>query len=165
MVAAWNQYNLDLKDHPINRIISSVILNSLKASFLISVYKLLLKRQYHTGLIKSVNKRLNRIYLETEGLKNSLSEAYSLGSLNIDTSEKFESISKVIEEYNDLYFSLQKVDFFRNSLTRELSEGLIDNLYSIQGYYRLNANFDSSINDSSLLEFSSKVTQNSFSFE
>lgn len=86
---------------------------------------------WRTSLIKRLNKRLNQIYLISEGTKSLLSEKNSV-DLRDNIQQKYREVESTLNEARNLYLKLEKANFFNNKTTRELSEGFLSNFYDVE---------------------------------
>ena len=120
-------------------------------SFLLKPFKV---RWYKTGLIIKLNKRLYKVYISSEGLKSVAKDYTKEQAL-----EAYPHYEEMLKDYRQLYSSLEKVHFFNNDTTKDVSEKTLSNFYSLESGTRRTAFADINIStDKHLFEFASRLS-------
>lgn len=120
--------------------------------------KILIIRNFKTGLFTSLNKDLGKIYMMTEGLLNIVAQFD-----NSQAKEEHILATKSLKKFVKIYASLESANFFSSTETKSLAEKILSNLYSAEFILRNNAYEDVEIDekDKKLQEYASSISINS----
>lgn len=115
-----------------------------------------LKTGVVTRLNRYINKKLVNAFYLSEGLLKTLKEK---GLSEKEAKEAHPITESSLEKYRDIYTSLEKVSFFNNPETKQLSEDVLNNLYEIEGLFRVNAFLDTKVpEDKKLTELAAHLS-------
>jgi hypothetical protein len=109
------------------------------------------------GLIGFVNRKLNAIHNDVEGV---LDQINTEGLDAESAKKKYTHVERVLSKYKNIYNRLDKANFFNNDKTKEVSNALLVSLYSLEYQYRTVAFCDltPSEEDKNLIDFASELS-------
>ncbi|NNV57374.1 hypothetical protein [Limnovirga soli] len=125
MVYAFKQ-NID--PYPSNCLfdLKLIVLNVLA-----SVKKIFSDTTLLSGFIDYVNKDLNRLRNRVEFIKSIIPQIQKEELAN-----DYITIEKAIKKFNKIYASFEKSNFFDNEENKKLSQGILEDLYSVENHLR-----------------------------
>jgi hypothetical protein len=144
-------YNID-HNNLINRVLSCFV------SSLVFAYKSLKFtgiKNFRTGLINRLEKKIIKVDLMSEGLVSKVSK-YS----QLEAKKKHDGIAQVLRDYIKMYSLLTSANFFDNTQLREICSNTLNNFYEADAILKQKAFSDSQPNleDKQLLEFASHMS-------